>query len=151
MSFGLDRPLHDILRGGHVADIVLWKNKKLSGAILAGVTVIWVLFEVLEYHFIPFLCHILCILMIILFIWSKSADLIKMSPPNSDELILSESMCRTLFGNINRLFIELYEISCGKNLRHYFLILVFLWILSVIGEFFSFLSLLYFVEIRTKN
>ncbi|KAK2635247.1 hypothetical protein Ddye_030039 [Dipteronia dyeriana] len=143
-SFGFYMPLHDILGGVHVADILLWKNKKLSCAVLTGATLIWLLFEVLEYHFITLLCHILCILMIILFIWSKAADLIKRSPPNADELILSQSTCQSLFGNINWLLMEFYEISCGKNLKHYFLTIVFLWILSVIGEFFSFISLLYF-------
>jgi hypothetical protein len=58
-----------------VADILLWKNNKLSAAILAGFTIIWLLFEVAEYHFVTLLCHLLIITMLIIFIWFKAAGL----------------------------------------------------------------------------
>lgn len=61
-----------------VADILLWKNRNLSAAILVVVTVIWLLFEILEYNFITLLCYFLCFIMITLFIRSKAAGLIPM-------------------------------------------------------------------------
>jgi hypothetical protein len=60
-----------------VADILSWKNKTLSGGILGGVTVLWVLFELTGYSLATFFCHILMLLMITLFTWSKSAGLTK--------------------------------------------------------------------------
>lgn len=61
-----------------VADILLWKNRNLSAAILVAVTVVWLLFEILEYNFITLLCYFLCFIMITLFIRSKAAGLIPM-------------------------------------------------------------------------
>lgn len=61
-----------------VADILLWKNRNLSAAILVAVTVLWLLFEILEYNLITLLCYFLCFIMITLFIWSKAAGLIPM-------------------------------------------------------------------------
>ncbi|KAJ4709880.1 Reticulon-like protein [Melia azedarach] len=141
---GLQRSLRDIFGRGIVADILLWENKILSAAILSGVTILWLLFEVAEYNFITLVCYILCFLMIILFIWSKTAGLIPMSPPRIDEIELSESTCIFVFTNLNWLLKQFYEISCGKNLKLYILILAFLWVLSIVGEYFSSLSLLYF-------
>ncbi|KAL9456802.1 hypothetical protein AB3S75_005931 [Citrus x aurantiifolia] len=142
--FGLQRPLHDILGGGTVADMLLWKNRNLSAAILVVVTVIWLLFEILEYNFITLLCYFLCCIMITLFIWSKAAGLIPMSPPTVDEIRLSDRTCTSLFANVNWLMTKFYDISCGENLKLYILTLVSLWILSIVGEYVSSLSLLYF-------
>ncbi|KAH9746693.1 reticulon-like protein [Citrus sinensis] len=142
--FGLQRPLHDILGGGTVADMLLWKNRNLSAAILVVVTVIWLLFEILEYNFITLLCYFLCFIMITLFIWSKAAGLIPMSPPTVDEIRLSDRTCTSLFANVNCLLTKFYDISCGENLKLYILTLVSLWILSIVGEYVSSLSLLYF-------
>ncbi|ESR61644.1 hypothetical protein CICLE_v10016859mg [Citrus x clementina] len=119
--FGLQRPLHDILGGGTVADMLLWKNRNLSAAILVVVTVIWLLFEILEYNFITLLCYFLCFIMITLFIWSKAAGLIPMSPPTVDEIRLSDRTCTSLFANVNCLLTKFYDISCGENLKLYIL------------------------------
>ncbi|KAJ0037720.1 hypothetical protein Pint_22094 [Pistacia integerrima] len=137
----------DILGGGgNVANIVLWKNKALSAGILIGVTIIWLLFEVVEFHFITLVCHFLTIMMIILLIWSKSSSLIQIRTPHRiDEFNLSESTCAFLFGNLSWLLIKFYDISSGNDFRLFLLTLVLLWILSVIGEYFSSPSLLYFV------
>ncbi|KAF5757492.1 hypothetical protein HanXRQr2_Chr17g0827321 [Helianthus annuus] len=39
--FGREQPLHSVLGGGQVADIILWRNKSLSAAIMLGFTTIW--------------------------------------------------------------------------------------------------------------
>lgn len=103
--FGAGRPIRDALGGGKgklythihtyiyiwtlfslyqkwyilnaVADLLLWKDKKVSGAVLGGVTVVWFLFEIVEYNFITLLCHITITTMLLLFIWSAIANLFK--------------------------------------------------------------------------
>ncbi|XP_031251858.1 reticulon-like protein B14 [Pistacia vera] len=67
------------------------------------------------------------------------------TPHRIDEFNLSESTCAFLFGNLSWLLIKFYDISSGNDFRLFFLTLVLLWILSVIGEYFSSPSLLYFV------
>ncbi|THU55793.1 hypothetical protein C4D60_Mb11t10330 [Musa balbisiana] len=83
------RPVHDLLGGEKVADILLWRNKYLSAGVLAGATVIWFLFEVAEYHFLTLLCHISITTMLVVFIWSNVAALIDRYPPRIPKAIAS--------------------------------------------------------------
>lgn len=61
--------------GFAVADILLWRNRNLSAGILAGATLIWFLFDVVEYNIVTLLCHIALVGMLLLFIWSNAAPL----------------------------------------------------------------------------
>ncbi|KAI3433204.1 Reticulon-like protein [Psidium guajava] len=141
---GHRRPLHDILGGGKVADILLWKNKNLSLAILIGATAVWFLFEVVEYQFVTLLCHLILAFMTIIFIWSHLADLIQRDPPDVYKFQLSEIACRSLFRKIDRLFSTVYDISSGDDWKMFFRAIAFLWMLSVLGNYVSSLNLLYF-------
>ncbi|KAJ7954141.1 Reticulon-like protein [Quillaja saponaria] len=143
--FGRQRPIHSVLGGGKVADLLLWKNKKLSAAILIGFTIIWFLFEVVEYNFVTLLCHILIGIMLILFIWYNAAGLITWSPPNLHDIQLSDSTGRYFFANINWFLFNFYQVSCAKDFTIFFVTIAGLWILSVIGTYFSTLNLLYIV------
>ncbi|QCD87818.1 Reticulon [Vigna unguiculata] len=49
-----------------------WRNKKISASVLGGATAAWVLFELLEYHFLTLVCHILILLLTVLFLWSSA-------------------------------------------------------------------------------
>ncbi|KAL3731424.1 hypothetical protein ACJRO7_028322 [Eucalyptus globulus] len=141
---GHQRPLHDILGRGKFADVLLWKNKKLSLGILIGVTAIWFLFEVAEYHFVTLLCHLILAAMIIIFIWSNLADLIQRDPPNVYSFQLSEAGCRYLHRKIDKLLSMIYYVSSGNDWRLLFGAIAFLWMLSVLGNYVSSWNLLYF-------
>ncbi|KAG4996968.1 hypothetical protein JHK84_028001 [Glycine max] len=54
------------------ADMLLWRNKKFSIGALGRATVVWVLFELLEYHLLTLLCHILILFLAVLFLWSNA-------------------------------------------------------------------------------
>ncbi|CAN6868043.1 unnamed protein product, partial [Brassica oleracea] len=45
----------------------MWKDKKVSG----GATVSWVLFELIEYHLLALLCHLMIVSLAALFLWSN--------------------------------------------------------------------------------
>jgi hypothetical protein len=62
------------------ADLVLWRDKQTSGSILAGVTVIWLLFEGIGYHLLTFLCHTLIVFLTVWFVWSNAASFVNRSP-----------------------------------------------------------------------
>ncbi|EOA35712.1 hypothetical protein CARUB_v10020939mg [Capsella rubella] len=147
------RSLYHNLGGGRFADIMFWKNKKESGTILAVFTLIWFLFEVVEYPFITFLCQILLISIFIFLIWSYigSSQLIKRKPPSINDLKVSESTWRFLFTKINWFIINLHDISSGKDFRLLFLAVISLWILSVVGNYFSSLTLLYIVFVGLET
>lgn len=63
------------------ADLVLWRDKQTSGSILAGVTVIWLLFEGIGYHLLTFFCHSLIVFLTVCFVWANAASFINRSPP----------------------------------------------------------------------
>ncbi|KAK4256562.1 hypothetical protein QN277_006269 [Acacia crassicarpa] len=145
--FQHERPLHEVLGGGKVADVLLWRNKNVSAALLLGVTAIWFLFEVVEYNFVTLLCHISITTMLLLFIWSTLADILKWSGPQIPDIILQDSFFQNLASIIHRRFNHFIQtllyISYGKDLPRFFLIVVSLYILSVIGAYFKFVNLLY--------
>ncbi|XP_010542160.1 PREDICTED: reticulon-like protein B14 isoform X2 [Tarenaya hassleriana] len=130
-----------------VADIIFWRNKKLSAAVLLAFTLVWFLFEVVEYPFVTLLCQILLISMFIFLIWSYigSTELIHRKPPSMNDLRISESTWRFLFAKINWFIMKVYDLSSGKDFRLFVLAVASLWILSVVGNYFSSLTLLYIV------
>lgn len=61
---------------GAAADIFLWRNKKISAGVLGAATAMWVLFELLEYHLLTLVCHLLILALAILFLWSNASKFI---------------------------------------------------------------------------
>ncbi|OVA14260.1 Reticulon [Macleaya cordata] len=145
--FGRKRPLHAVFGGGRVADVLLWRKKNISAAILIGITIIWFLFEVVEYNFLTLLCHASITTMLVVFIWSNGAALFDRTPPKIPEIILSESAFKkaasTFHSKLYLLFTTIYDIACGKDLKFFILAIAFLWVLSVIGTQISTLNLVY--------
>ncbi|XP_073117010.1 reticulon-like protein B6 isoform X2 [Elaeis guineensis] len=119
---GGPKALYDFLGGGKVADVVLWRNKRLSAGILAGFTVIWLLFEVVEYHFVTLLCHMAIAAILVAFIWSNVAALFGLSPPKIPEVrILSQQAFKefveTLHPKLSRLVSILHRVAFGEDLK----------------------------------
>ncbi|KAI0496644.1 hypothetical protein KFK09_022965 [Dendrobium nobile] len=146
--FGRQRTLHELFGGGKVADVVLWRKKHLSAAILGGVSVIWFLLEVVEYNFLTLLSHISITAMLLLFIWSYGVALLDKSPPRLTEIILAENdfreFAQVLHAKLSSFLSMLEEVTMGKNLRLFFLAIASLWIISILGSSCSSLNLLYF-------
>ncbi|KAM0021660.1 hypothetical protein Hdeb2414_s0024g00653421 [Helianthus debilis subsp. tardiflorus] len=88
--FSREKPVHQVFGGGKPADVILWRNKKISANVLARATVIWVLFELLEYHLVTLLCHISILVFAILFLWSSASKIINKSPPPIPEVRIPE-------------------------------------------------------------
>ncbi|KEH44194.1 hypothetical protein MtrunA17_Chr1g0209261 [Medicago truncatula] len=137
------RPLHAVLGGGKIADILLWKDMKSSAAIVAGFSMVWFLFEVVEYNLVTLLCHILIALMLILFIWYNAAGLITWKLPDIYDFEIPDSTVRFIHKKFNLFLRKFYDISTGKDLRFFFVTIAGLWIMSTIGNFFSTVNLLY--------
>ncbi|KAI3720066.1 hypothetical protein L6452_20976 [Arctium lappa] len=128
--FRRERPLHSVLGGGHVADLLLWRNKSLSAAILLAVTMIWFHFEVVEYNFISLICHISILVMLMVFITYTMAKFADWDLPDIHEITIQESAFKWLYRIINWLLHKLVILS--------------LWITSVSGSYFSSLNPLFF-------
>lgn len=147
--FGREKPVHSVLGGGKPADLVLWRNKKTSGVVLAGATSIWLLFEVMEYHLLTLVCHCLILSLATLFLWSNACTFINKSPPNSPEVKIPEDLtvniALSLRYEINRGFSTLRDIGHGRDLKKFLIVIASLWVLSVLGNCCNFLTLSYIV------
>ncbi|XP_015698712.1 reticulon-like protein B9 [Oryza brachyantha] len=147
MPFYRHKSIHRHFGGGQVADILLWKNRNLSAGILAGATLMWFLFNVVEYNIIPLLCQIAMLAMLVIFIWSNAAQLLDRAPPSIPETIISEhafrEMALTVHYKVAYSASVLYDIACGKDLKRFLLVVGSLLVLSAIGSSCRFTSLLY--------
>ncbi|KAK6117660.1 hypothetical protein DH2020_048622 [Rehmannia glutinosa] len=158
--FGRERPVHKVLGGGKrtafysgffglvlitrrflriydvvfvfdvlgSADIFLWRDKKVSAGVLGVATANWVLFELLEYHLLTLVCHILILGLAIIFLWSNASTFI-----NNFFLRIE----------INRALATLRDVASGRDLKKFLAIIAGLWVLSVLGSCFNFLTLFY--------
>ena len=59
-----------------VADMLLWKKWCGGAVILTSTTALWYLFERADYNFLSFVANVLLLLVLILFVWAKSASLL---------------------------------------------------------------------------
>ncbi|XP_050230440.1 reticulon-like protein B8 [Mercurialis annua] len=145
--FGRQKPVHHLLGGGKSADVLLWRNKKISASVLSGATAIWVLFEWLNYHFLTLVFLALVLGMVAQFIWTNASGLLNRSRSKVPRLVLPDevfvSIGRTIGAEVNHALQFLQDVSCGGDLKQFLLIVVSLWISAVIGSWCNFLTVLY--------
>ncbi|GAB4838796.1 hypothetical protein Ancab_028338 [Ancistrocladus abbreviatus] len=149
--------VHQALGGGSgfllgckttVADALLWRKWGASVLVLISATSLWFLFERAGYNILSFAANVLLLLVVILFLWAKSASLLNRPlPPIPDMEISEESVEKAadiIRARVNHVLSIVREIAVGGNLRVLFQVAVVLWIISYIGGFCNFLTLVYF-------
>ncbi|KAK4845665.1 hypothetical protein QYF36_007626 [Acer negundo] len=145
--FGRQKPVHHILGGGKSADVLLWRNKKISASVLSVATAIWVLFEWLNYHFLSLICIVLALGLLAQFFWLNVSGLLNRSPSKVPRIVLPPE----LFANIgvavgdhvNQALQFLQDAACGGNLKQFLVVVASLWAAAVIGSWCNFLTVLY--------
>ncbi|XP_011096983.1 reticulon-like protein B9 [Sesamum indicum] len=146
--FGRQRPIHAVLGGGKVGEVLLWRDARVSGGILIGTAAIWFLLEVAEYSLVTLLCHLFITAMLILFIWSSAAQFFKWNTPNIPKIILEDSTSRDVASifhrNFNHLLSKFLYVASGYDPRLFLLTIIGLWITSIIGSYINSLNLLFF-------
>ncbi|XP_057424897.1 reticulon-like protein B9 [Lotus japonicus] len=136
-------PLHALLGGGKIADVLLWTDKVTSAAVVAGFSIVWFLFEVAEYNLLTLVCHTLIAFMLILFIWYNAAGLVTWRIPKINDIAIPESTIRYFHTKLNLFLRKFYEISTGQDLKLFFVTISGLVIVSIIGNYFTIANLLY--------
>ncbi|KAL1824071.1 hypothetical protein ACET3Z_010849 [Daucus carota] len=143
--FGRDN--NKLFGGSAPADIFLWRNKKITAGVLGFATAIWVLFELLEYHFLTLVCHVLILALTSVFLWSNASTLFKRSPPTIPEVRLPEDVAlgvaSALRIEINGALAFLHGIAAGKDVKKFVIVIAGLWVFSVIGNCCNLLTLFY--------
>ncbi|KAG6600309.1 Reticulon-like protein B11, partial [Cucurbita argyrosperma subsp. sororia] len=140
--------VHQVLGGGPVADMLLWKKWCGGAVILTSTTALWYLFERADYNFLSFVANVLLLLVLILFVWAKSASLLNRPLPPLPDLEISEESVSIVADEL-RLWVNFAlsiarDIAIGRNLKLFLQVALGLWISSFIGSFFNFLTLVYF-------
>lgn len=147
--FGRQKPIHKAFGGGKPADVVLWRNKQMSGGLLAGATVIWLLFEWIGYHLITFLCHSLILSLATLFLWSNLSYSVNRSAFNFPQIVLPEDLCMSiallLRDRCNQAFGIFRQVASGNDLKKFLSAILGLWAVSIVGSWFDFLTLVYII------
>ncbi|KAK2985844.1 hypothetical protein RJ640_018710 [Escallonia rubra] len=139
--------VHRALGGGAVADILLWRKWSGGVVLLVASTILWFLFEIAGYNLLSFVCNVLLLLVVILFLWAKSASLLNRPlPPLPDLEVSEESILKAADGMrvwVNRALSVAREISVGGNLKLFLQVALGLLVISYVGSFFNFLTLVY--------
>ncbi|PQQ10255.1 reticulon-like protein B8 isoform X1 [Prunus yedoensis var. nudiflora] len=127
--FGRQKPVYHLLGGGKSADVLLWRNKKISASVLTGATFIWVLFEWLNYHLLTLVGFALV-------------------PSEVPRLVLPDKLfvniAISIGHEINRALEFIQDVALGGNLKQFLMYVVAsLWVAAVIGSWCNFLTVLY--------
>ncbi|XP_078159816.1 reticulon family protein [Carex rostrata] len=145
--FDRKRPIHQIVGDGKVANIILWKRPRVSISSIIIVTAAWFLFEKSGLSFLTICSDVLLILIVVQFIRANIAALLNKQLKPLPELVVSEEMvtsaAATFRARFNSMLMIAHDITLGKDFRLFFQVMGFLWLLSVIGNFFSFFSCAY--------
>ncbi|KAH7533691.1 hypothetical protein FEM48_Zijuj04G0158400 [Ziziphus jujuba var. spinosa] len=168
--FGRQKPVHRILGGGKSADVLLWRNKKISASVLTGATAVWVLFEWLNYHLLTLISFALVLGMLAQFVLTNASGLLNRSPSTVPRLVLPDDLFVNIAVSVgyelNRALGFLQDVACGGNLKQLLVwykgclsdrrhmtwvvndisslaVIASLWAAAVIGGWCNFLTVLY--------
>nr|GMC76993.1 reticulon-like protein B8 [Ipomoea batatas]GME19093.1 reticulon-like protein B8 [Ipomoea batatas] len=147
--FGRQKPVHHCLGGGKPADVLLWRNKKISASVLVGATLVWMLFEWLDYHLLTLICIALVLGLLVQFLWTHTSGMMSSnrSPSQVPRLVLPEevfvNIATTIGAEVNRALISLQDLSCGGSVKQFLIVVGSLFAVSVIGSWCNFLTVLY--------
>ncbi|KAM7251236.1 hypothetical protein ACFE04_023119 [Oxalis oulophora] len=139
--------VHQLLGSASVADVLLWKRWCASLVLLGTSTTLWLLFERGGYNLLSFVANVLLLLVVILFLWAKSATLLNRPLPPIPNLEISDSTVVKAADSVrvyvNYVLLIARDIAIGRNVKLFAQVAVGLWVASYIGSFFNFLTLVY--------
>ncbi|XP_031096527.1 reticulon-like protein B8 [Ipomoea triloba] len=145
--FGREKPVHNILGGGKSADVMLWRNKTISGSVLGSATIIWLLFEWLNYHLLTLICFAIVMLMLGQFLWVNAIEKFSSTPIKLPRIVIPDhvfvNIAKSIGGEINRGLGFLQDISCSGNMKQCLLVVASLWATAVIGSWCNFITVAY--------
>ncbi|KAJ6744562.1 RETICULON [Salix purpurea] len=140
--------LHQLMGGGKAADVLLWRWRHVSFGVIMVATVSWFIFERSGLPFLTICSDVLLILIVLLFVRANLSNMTNNRQLQSlPELVLSEEMVNSAAASfrvkINNVLLMAHDITLGKDFRFFFKVVVFLWLLSTVGSYFSFFTLAY--------
>ncbi|XP_039155024.1 reticulon-like protein B8 isoform X2 [Eucalyptus grandis] len=145
--FGRQKLIHRLFGSGKSADLLLWRNKKISAGVLAGATAIWVLLEWLDYHFLTLVCFALIFGMLTLFLWSNVFGLLSRTAFKPPHLVVPNDVFvdigKSVGAEVNQALKFLQDVALGGNLKQFLVVVGSLWAAAIIGGLCNFITVLY--------
>nr|CAB3451901.1 unnamed protein product [Digitaria exilis]CAB3455661.1 unnamed protein product [Digitaria exilis] len=137
---GRKKSVHHVLGGGKSADVLLWRNKKISSSVLGVATLVWIFFEWLDYHLLTIASFVLVLGMAAQFACSLFAS----SPPRVElpEEVFANAG-RAVGAQVNKALGMLQDISCGRDLKRFLIVIAGFFAASIIGSWCNFLTVIY--------
>ncbi|EEF40020.1 reticulon-like protein B13 [Ricinus communis] len=130
-----------------VKDIVLWRRKKLSLLVLLVATVTWVLLDVYEFNFITVASWLAMLIVTSLFLYGNLVRLFRKEEPKISNWKISEETttetAKSVRGMIEEGIRWMFHVSAESEWFIFARVVTVLWLLSYVGSFFDFLTLLY--------
>lgn len=145
--FNRKRTAHQILGGGLVADVMLWRRKNLTLGILVETLAAWVVFEISGYTLLTLVSSVLLLLFTILFLWAKSAAILNRPAPPLPHLHISEEIvikaATFIRDHVNTVLSVSEDIAYGRDSRMFVRVALTLMVVSIIGSLTDFFTLGY--------
>ncbi|KAH9538835.1 hypothetical protein CY35_15G027300 [Sphagnum magellanicum] len=153
--FGRQKSVHELLGGGRTADVLLWRDKTIAVALLAGSTILWYLLEHLKYSLVALIVHSLLVFIGVLFLWIHTASVLNRSGPPVIQLRLSEdfvlSRASVFRTKLNRCLQFATDIAVFKDLKLCIKVVGALWIVSKLGSWLHSLTLVWIVILAAQT
>lgn len=145
--FNRQRTVHQILGGGIVADVMLWRRKDLTVGILVETLAAWVVFEISGYTLLTLVSSVFLLLFTILFLWAKAAAILNRPAPPLPHLYLSEEIAAQAAAlvrdHVNTVLSVAEDIACGRDSRMFIRVALMLLVISTVGSLTDFFTLGY--------
>ncbi|XP_010552913.1 PREDICTED: reticulon-like protein B16 isoform X2 [Tarenaya hassleriana] len=139
--------VHQFMGGGKAADLLLWRRRHHSLGVIIVSTVAWFIFELSRLPFLSVWSDVLLILVIVSFIHSRVAAFRNKQPKSLPELVLSEEMVNSSAASfrakLNNFLLLAHDITVGNDFKLFFKVVICLWLLSSVGSYVSFFTLVY--------
>nr|XP_043609822.1 reticulon-like protein B12 [Erigeron canadensis] len=147
LLFNRQSSVHQILGAGLFADVILWRQKNVTLMILILTLASWLMFERSNYTLLSYVSNVLLLLLTILFLWAKSAQLLNRPTPPIPHLQLSEETINEaatlIHERINTMLSASYDIALGKDPKMFARVAAYLVLISIIGSLTDFRTLCY--------
>ncbi|KAK8952046.1 Reticulon-like protein B12 [Platanthera zijinensis] len=138
---------HEILGGGLVADVILWRKRHVTVGIILGSFSSWVVFELSRYTLLFLVSRVLLLLVTIFFVWAKAAGALNRPPPSIPELHISKEVMNEaaefLRTKINSILSISRDVALGRESVLFYKVSACLWLISFISSRTDFLTLAY--------
>lgn len=144
--FGRQNSVHQVFGGGKSADLLLWRNKKISSSVLAGATLIWAFFEWLDYHLLSILCLALIVGMVAQFSWSNASSIMNRQS-EIPRLVLPKELfvnaAVSVGAQVNQFLGFIQDVAIGRDVKQFAMVVLGLLAAALIGSWFNLLTVIY--------